>query len=75
MDHKDVHRKVKKIVEKQLFRSDERIFGGVCGGIAEYLEVDPNVIRVLWVLVTVFTGFVAGIIAYIVCWIIIPERD
>jgi phage shock protein C len=60
---------------KRLFRSHkERMLAGVCGGIAEHFDMDPTVIRVLWVLVTVFTGFVPGIIAYIACWVIIPEH-
>lgn len=44
---------------------------GVCGGIAEYFGVDPSLIRVLWVIVSLFAG--AGIIAYIACAIILPK--
>ena len=44
---------------------------GVCAGIAEYLGMDPTVIRLLWVLLTFFGG--SGIIAYIIAAIIIPE--
>ncbi|MBD3309725.1 PspC domain-containing protein [Candidatus Woesearchaeota archaeon] len=62
------------MTSKRLYRSEDRFLGGVCGGIARYIEVDPSIIRVLWVLVTAFTGFVAGIIAYLVCWMIIPEQ-
>lgn len=58
---------------KRLYRSRKnRVIGGVCGGIAEYLNADPVLIRVLWVLGSLAWG--AGILAYLVCWLIIPER-
>ena len=60
---------------KKLTRStSDRWIAGICGGIGEYLEIDPNVIRVIWVIVTVLTGFIAGIIIYILLWIILPEQ-
>ena len=60
---------------KKLTRStSDRWVAGICGGIGEYLEIDPNVIRVLWVIITVLTGFIAGIIIYILLWIILPEQ-
>ena len=56
---------------KRLFRSREnKILGGVCGGIAEYFEVDPVLVRLLLVIVILAGG--AGILAYIIAWIIIP---
>lgn len=58
---------------KQLYRSRRnRVIAGICGGIGEYLGVDPTVIRLLWVLF-VFAGG-AGVLAYIVAYFIIPER-
>ena len=58
---------------RRLYRSgDDRILGGVCGGIAEYLGVDPVLIRLLWVIGTLAWG--TGIIAYIIAWIIIPRN-
>lgn len=58
---------------KRLTRSmDDKILGGVCGGIARYLEVDPTLIRVLWVLAIFLMG--GGILAYIVCWLLIPAQ-
>jgi phage shock protein PspC (stress-responsive transcriptional regulator) len=57
---------------KRLYRSrKDRIIAGVCGGIGEYFEVDPNIIRIIWLLVGL-TG--TGIVAYILAWIIIPEE-
>ena len=58
---------------KRLYRStSNKIVGGVCGGLGEYLDVDPVLVRVITVLLFLSTGF--GILAYIVAWIIIPKR-
>ena len=58
---------------KRLYRSGkDRILGGVCGGIAEYLGVDPVIIRILWIIGTLAWGF--GILLYIILWIIIPRN-
>jgi phage shock protein PspC (stress-responsive transcriptional regulator) len=55
-----------------LYRSrTNRVLGGVCGGFAEYLETDPVLVRVVWVLVTLFTG--VPLIAYLVAWIVMRE--
>ncbi len=61
------------MAEKQLHRSrDDRMLGGVCGGIAEYLDMDPTIVRLLAVLITL-VGNVAAVIAYLVMWIAVPE--
>jgi phage shock protein C len=52
-------------------RRDRKI-AGVCGGIAEYLDVDPTLIRLIAV-IALFCG--AGFFAYIVAWIVLPEED
>jgi len=61
-------------VQKRLMRSsvDSKI-AGVCGGIAEYMDVDPTVVRLVWVLITFFTGVVPGLVAYLVAWLVMPE--
>jgi phage shock protein C len=60
---------------KKLMRSKRnRIIAGVCGGIGEYLDVDPTVIRVVWVVLTIISVG-AGILAYIAAWLIIPEEE
>jgi len=62
-------------MDKRLYRSKkDRMIAGVCSGIAEYLDIDPTVIRILYVLLTVFTSFLPGIIAYLLLWLIIPEE-
>lgn len=56
---------------KRLYRSrDERMLGGVCGGLAEYLHTDPTLIRVLFILFALAGG--PGIIAYLIMWVIVP---
>ena len=58
---------------KRVYRSKKgKMLAGVCGGIAEYFEVDPVLVRLLFVLL-LFMGFV-GIIVYLVAWLLIPEN-
>ncbi len=58
---------------KRLTRSTtNRTIAGVCAGIAEYFEIDPTLVRVGWVLLSLFGG--TGVLAYIVCARIIPEE-
>ena len=58
---------------KKLLRSSNRILGGVCGGIAEYLDVDPTVIRVVYALLSFFSAAFPGIILYIILLVLIPD--
>lgn len=61
-------------MKKKLYRSQtNKILCGVCGGIAEYFDVDPTLVRVAWALISAFAG--AGIIAYIACAIIMPAKS
>jgi phage shock protein C len=60
-------------MEKKLTRSEkERILGGVCGGLAEYFGLDPTLVRLVFVLLALAGG--AGILLYIILWIIMPRR-
>ena len=59
-------------MQKKLYRVREgKVLAGVCGGIAEYFNLDPTVIRVIWALLAA-TG--SGVLAYIICALIIPEN-
>jgi len=59
---------------KRLYRpTTGRMLGGVCAGLADHLDVDPTVIRLVWVAVTLLS-LGTGIIVYIIAWIIIPEE-
>lgn len=59
--------------EKKLYKSSRnRKLSGVCGGIGEYLEIDPTLVRLAWVAFTLMGG--AGILAYVIAAIIISEE-
>ncbi len=60
-------------MEKKLYRSatDKKICG-VCGGIAQYFKVDPTLVRVIWTVLACFGG--SGLLAYIICAVIMPEE-
>ena len=62
-------------MQRRLVRSRrDRKIAGVCGGIAEYLNADPTVVRVVWALITLFPGTLpVGLIGYLVAWLIMPE--
>lgn len=60
-------------MQKKLYRSNkDKKLAGVCGGIAEYVNMDPTIIRLIAVLVGICAG--SGLFAYIICAIIIPEK-
>jgi len=63
-------------MEKRLYLSDtDKKIGGVCGGIGEFFNIDPTLVRLAWVLITIFSVFFGGIIAYMIAWAIIPPRQ
>jgi len=58
---------------KRLYRSrTDAILGGVCGGLADYFAVDSSLVRIIFILLAVFTGF--GVLAYVAMWLLIPEQ-
>ena len=60
-------------MEKRLYKSNtDKKIDGVCAGIAEYVNIDPTVVRLLWVLATLFVG--AGVLAYIIAAIVMPRK-
>lgn len=60
-------------MEKRLYKSNEnKMIGGVCGGIAEYFGMDPTIVRLGWVLFCALGG--SGIVAYLIAAIIIPKK-
>lgn len=66
-------RKMKKTRKKQLYKSKKnKMIGGVCGGIGEYFNIDPTLIRLVWAISIFWMGF--GFLAYLIALIIIPER-
>lgn len=68
-------RMVNNMKGKKLYRSkSNRMISGVCGGLGEYLGIDTSIIRIIWVLVTLFTGIFTGVIVYVVFALVIPEK-
>ncbi len=47
---------------------------GVCAGIAEYFQIDPTIVRIIWLCILVLGGFVLPVITYLLCWLIIPRE-
>jgi phage shock protein PspC (stress-responsive transcriptional regulator) len=61
--------------KRRLYRdTSDKFIGGVCSGIAAYLNVDPTIVRILFAIIT-FGGFGLGIMAYIIMWIVLPAKD
>ncbi len=60
---------------KKLYRSSNRILAGVCGGIAEYFDIDPTLIRVAYVVLSLFSAAFPGLLLYIILMILIPNYD
>jgi phage shock protein C len=60
---------------KNLYRSrDNKVFAGIFGGLGEYFDLDPTLLRLLWLFVLVITAFVPGIIAYIIAMFVVPKK-
>ena len=58
---------------KKLYRSEsDRMIAGVCGGLAEYFNIDSSIVRLLFVLIVMYGG--SGILVYIILWIILPTK-
>ncbi|AFK87155.1 MULTISPECIES: PspC domain-containing protein [Thermoanaerobacterium] len=60
-------------MDKRLYRSrNQVILGGVCGGIAEYFDIDVTIVRLIWALIALVGG--SGVLLYIIAWIVVPEN-
>lgn len=59
---------------KRLYRSEvDRKIGGVCGGLAEYFRIDPTIVRLVVVILTIYPGAILfGVLAYVIAWAVIP---
>jgi phage shock protein PspC (stress-responsive transcriptional regulator) len=58
---------------KKLYRSlEDRKIAGVCGGLGDYFDIDPTIIRLIWLAMIFAVG--TGVLAYIIAWIIVPEK-
>ncbi|HZK27605.1 MAG TPA: PspC domain-containing protein [Thermoclostridium sp.] len=62
-------------MKKKLYLSDSnKVVGGVCGGIGEYLEVDPTIVRLIWVIMSFFFAIIGGALLYLIAMVIIPRK-
>lgn len=60
---------------KKLYRSrTNKIIAGICGGLGEYYATDPTIVRVIYVVLTIFTGVIPLIVIYLLLWAIVPVR-
>jgi phage shock protein C len=60
---------------KKLVRTKQGMLAGVCGGIAQYFGIDATIIRLIWAIGSLCTGGFIGLIAYIICAVVIPLED
>ncbi|MDA1196797.1 MAG: PspC domain-containing protein [Nanoarchaeota archaeon] len=59
---------------KKLVRSKKnKLLGGVCAGVGKYLDIDPTVVRLVWVLLSL-ASMGTGVLVYLIAWILIPEE-
>ena len=61
--------------DKKLVRSNNKIIAGVCGGIAEYYDIDPTLIRVVYAALTLFTAGFPGVLLYIIMMLLMPQPE
>jgi phage shock protein C len=60
-------------MNRRLYRSrTDSVIGGVAGGVAEYLDVDPSIVRIVWAVLAIVTGGIF-LVLYVVMWIVVPE--
>ncbi len=59
---------------KRLVRSQDKVLGGVCGGIAEYLGLDITLVRAGYLVLSILSAAFPGVLVYLILWIIMPER-
>ena len=62
------------MAEKRLYRSRDSVLGGVLAGFAEYIDADKALVRVLYVLISLFSAGFPGLLVYLIFWIATPEK-
>lgn len=62
-------------MRKRLYKSDtDKIFAGVIGGLGEYFDFDPTILRLIYILIAVMTGLVPAVIGYVIAALIVPNK-
>jgi phage shock protein C len=59
---------------KKLYRSRDKMIGGVLAGFAEYIYADKTIVRLIYVLISIFSAGFPGLLMYIIAWIIVPLK-
>ncbi len=63
-------------MDRKLYKSStNKMLEGVCGGLAEYINADPTIVRILYVLISILSAGFPGILVYIILAIIMPKKD
>ena len=61
-------------MKKLTLSENNKKIAGVCGGIGEYFDIDPTIVRILWI-AGIFLSLGTGVLAYLLCWFLIPNPD
>ena len=64
----------KSDIKRLYLSSTDKKISGVCGGIAEFFAIDSTLVRLAWILVTIITGIVPGVLGYIIAAIVMPQK-
>ncbi len=59
--------------EKKLTRSENKMLAGVCGGLGEYFNLDPTLVRIGYVLLTIFSAGFPGVLVYLILMLVMPK--
>lgn len=61
---------------KKLYRSNtNKIVAGICGGLGEYYGIDPTILRLAWILITIFSGVFPGLLGYFFAILVVPKHQ
>jgi phage shock protein C len=64
------------MINKKLYRSStDRVFSGLCGGLGDYLDVDSTIIRLIWLMIVIFTGLFPGALVYLLAVLVVPAAN
>ena len=61
-------------MKKLTLSENNKKIAGICGGIGEYFNIDPTIVRILWI-AGIFLSLGTGVLAYLLCWFLIPNPD
>lgn len=61
-------------MSKKLTKSSNKILCGICGGLAEYFNLDPTIMRIIYVLISILLGGLGGLIIYVILYLIMPKN-